>query len=138
LFYLPVFGKFLQETVERCFADSEILVPVPLHRLRHAQRGFNQAEELCEQLVSRVPLPVATDVRRIRITKSQSGLSAEDRHKNVDGAFAAGHAVRGRRALIVDDVMTTGQTCGALAATLLRAGASEVSVLTIARARQRL
>lgn len=136
LFYVPVFGAILLKEFERRFSSCDGLVAVPLHRVRHAFRGFNQAHELCRIVRRRTGLPIAANVRRIRSTKVQSGLAADERSRNLRGAFAVKGLLRSRRPLIVDDVMTTGQTCSELARTLLKAGADEVSVLTIARARQ--
>jgi len=135
LFYLPVFGNFLFDALEEHFTDVDALVAVPLHRWRHALRGFNQAEELCKFLHRRTGLAVVANVRRRRATATQSGLTAEERRKNLRHAFSVRGRLRSRRPLIVDDVMTTGETCKELAKLLLAKGAEKVSVLTIARAR---
>lgn len=136
LYYLPVFGKLLVDAAAQNFPDVDGLVPVPLHHWRHALRGFNQALELCN-IVSRCSkIPIVRGVKRTRATKIQSGLSADERRHNLRDAFCLPGRLRIRHPLVVDDVMTTGATCGELAKMLLTAGAEKVSVLTIARASQ--
>jgi ComF family protein len=117
---------------------ADCAVPVPLHRRRHRDRGFNQAAELARAL----DLPVVDALVRVRATASQTGLPAAQRHRNVRGAFqpaGAGllgrrrAAVAGRTVVLVDDVCTTGATLEACAAALRAAGAREVRALTAAR-----
>ena len=109
------------------------LVPVPLYWARRWRRGFNQAEVLARAVGRRHGLPVLPRaLRRVRATPLQHGDFAA-RRKNVRDAFAARQEVAGRRLLLVDDVFTTGATADACAATLLRAGAADVGVLTLAR-----
>jgi ComF family protein len=109
------------------------LVPVPLYWARRWRRGFNQAEVLARAVGRRHGLPVMSRaLRRVRATPLQHGDFAA-RRKNVRDAFAARQEVTGRRLLLVDDVFTTGATADACAATLLRAGAADVGVLTLAR-----
>ena len=136
LYYLPVFGDLLASEIAQQFADVDGLVPVPLHRWRHALRGFNQATELCKWITRDNGLPIVAKAARVRATKTQSGLSAEQCRQNLRGAFSVSGALGFRHPLIIDDVMTTGATCGQLAKALLAAGAEKVSVLTIARARE--
>ena len=113
---------------------AEVLVPVPLHPSRLRQRGFNQALELARPLARRSGLPLdARSVERLRATAPQSDLPAKLRRRNVKGAFRVTPALAGRHVLLVDDVMTTGQTVSELAATLRRAGAASVTVWVCAR-----
>lgn len=115
--------------------DWDALVPVPLHWLRRWRRGFNQAEVLARAVGRRHGLPVLRRaLRRVRATPPQQG-GPEARRTNVREAFAVTVPVRveGRRLLLVDDVFTTGATANACAGALLRAGAAEVGVLTLAR-----
>ncbi len=127
------------------FAAIDLIVPVPLHRRRLRAREFNQATELAAALRETAraldaPLGrVALDARaleRTRDTPPQTGLDAPQRRRNVLDAFAVRDParVRGRRVLLVDDVMTTGATADACAAALDRAGAAAVLVLTLCRA----
>lgn len=106
-----------------------LALPVPLHRARQRERGFNQAELLARRL----GLAVDTGLlRRRKNTPSQTGLSRSQRALNLAAAFE----VRGRPpdcAIVVDDVYTTGSTLHEIAKTLKRAGTSRVEVLTVAR-----
>ena len=134
LYYTPVFAEMMLQQMRLTFADVDVLVPVPLHRWRQALRGFNQALELASTLSRRSGIPVAHNISRARATKTQSGLTAEERRHNLRGAFRVASKLKGHSPLIIDDVMTTGETCNQLAMELLSAGAERVSVLTIARA----
>jgi ComF family protein len=128
--------KPLQVALRDCLAlegfEAKVVVPVPLHRARARERGFNQAELLAKQL----GIPVNTRLlRRRKNTPSQTGLSRSQRTLNLSAAFE----VRGRvpeTVLVVDDVYTTGSTMHEIAKTLKRAGASRVEVLTVARVLQ--
>jgi ComF family protein len=112
---------------------ADLVVPVPLHRGRLGQRGYNQALELARPLARAWQLPLSLQaLHRVRATAAQSELTAPERRRNVRGAFAA-RDVAGRRVLLVDDVITTGSTVREAARTLLAAGASEVRVLAAAR-----
>lgn len=119
-------------------ADCELIAPVPLHPRRLRAREFNQAAliALGARAAHRSLPPV--DVRaldRVRDTPPQSALGLDDRRRNVRGAFRARpERVRGRRVLVVDDVLTSGATAWACTRALLSAGAREVGVLTVARA----
>ena len=115
-------------------ADIDALLPVPLHWWRHATRGFNQADELCRILQKNHKLPLIRNVTRVRATPYQSGLDARSRRRNLRSAFAARGQINARHVLIVDDVITTGETCRQLAKVLRKNGAEKVSVLAIARA----
>ena len=113
-------------------AGADAVVPIPLHRSRQRQRGFNQAAEIARHL----GVPMLDALRRTRRTASQTDLPASRRHANVRGAFAlAPHAsVADAIVVLVDDVSTTGATLNACAAVLLTAGAREVRALIVARA----
>ncbi len=115
--------------------DWDGLVPVPLHWTRRWRRGFNQAEVLARAVGRQHGLPVfCRALRRVRATPLQQG-DFEARRRNVRDAFAVARPadLTDRRLLLVDDVFTTGATADACAAVLLRAGAAEVGVLTLAR-----
>lgn len=112
-----------------------VMVPVPLHRTRLRERGFNQALELSKRLVDPLGIPCEFDaVQRARYTSPQQGLSARQRRTNIRRSFAVEQDFSGARVLIIDDVVTTGATVNELALKLKQAGAASVSVLAIARA----
>jgi ComF family protein len=136
LFYLPLFGETMLTEIGLRLVDADSLVAVPLHRWRQALRGFNQALELARYISRRTGLPIVSNIRRVRATKTQSGLTAQQRRQNLQDAFSVTGRLTACRPLIIDDVMTTGETCNQLAETLLSAGAERVYVLTIARAQQ--
>jgi ComF family protein len=142
-------GRLLAESIAQLSADapSELLViPVPLHRSRYAQRGFNQARSLVKSALEalRKTHPVwqltlaSSTLMRHRSTESQSGLTPRQRRQNVRGAFSVSNpsAVAGRHVLVVDDIFTTGATVRAASRALLDAGAATVWVATLARARR--
>jgi ComF family protein len=134
LYYVPAFAELLLAEFLLNFDASDALVPVPLHRFRYATRGFNQATELCRHLGRAAGIPVITNIRRTRWTRPQSNLDAASRRRNLEDAFAVMGRLDCRHPLVVDDVMTTGETARHLARTLLDAGARTVNVLTVARA----
>jgi ComF family protein len=133
LMYAPAFASLLLPLLQTEFGDCDMLVAVPLHRWRHVTRGFNQSAELCRELESLTDLRQFHDAKRIRATRTQSGLTSKLRRKNLRGAFSVKGKLCGRYPLIIDDVITTGATCEHLALVLLAAGAEKVGVLTVAR-----
>lgn len=132
------YGAWLARAGAALLADADLLVPVPLHRWRLFSRRYNQAALLAHAAGRTSGVAVASDLlKRVRATPSQGGMSPAERRRNVRGAFkvAAGRAaeVAERRAVLVDDVFTTGATVEACARALTRAGARGVDVLTLAR-----
>ncbi len=118
--------------------DADLIVPVPLTRGRLLLRRFNQSAVLAMEISRRSGVPADTrSLRRTRHTRSQVGLSLEERRLNVRGAFAIAPVHRARfadrRILLVDDVITTGATVEACAKALLKAGANAVDVLAVGR-----
>ncbi len=134
LHYVAAFAGVLAGQLERLPSDIDALLPVPLHRRRQVLRGFNQARELCRPLARRSGLPVADIARRRRATSYQSGLSAVERRKNLRRAFAVTGGQKYRHIVIIDDVVTTGETTRQLANALIESGVKQVSVLAVARA----
>jgi len=134
-------GRALSELLIECaatedlLADIEIAVPIPLHRLRLRERGYNQALELARPVLRHHRIALMPQaLHRLRHTPAQSGLDALARRRNLRGAFTAeSSAVAGKRVLLVDDVITTGATMMEAARSLLAAGAIEVRVLAVAR-----
>lgn len=114
-----------------------VLVPIPLHGARFRARRFDQAALLAVELGKKRKLSVEPGwLERVRDTPRQVGLSETERITNVDGAFRAGRVARGAVVTLVDDVYTTGATARESARVLARAGATVVSVVTVARARR--
>jgi ComF family protein len=113
------------------------IVPVPLHSRRLRQRGFNQASLLANRLGSLLKIPVDySSLKRTRWTKPQTGLSRNQRAANVKGAFSlkSSEKIKGKGILVVDDVLTTGETVNQCVRVLKKdGGAREVVVLTVAR-----
>lgn len=110
------------------------IVPVPLHRVRQRERGFNQSALLAEEALSVFDgAKLDTTLKRIRPTRVQSRLEPQDRRGNVRGAFAVdGPDFPGESLLLIDDVVTTGGTVSECARVLRKAGASRVDVLAVA------
>ena len=112
----------------------DCIMPVPLHKRRLRERGYNQAELLCRLLERQLRIECRTDLLiRNRDTKQQAQLSKEERKTNVNGAFDVIGEVRGRRILLVDDVLTTGETISECVKELRAKGAAEVLCLAVTR-----
>lgn len=114
-----------------------LIIPVPLHRKRLRERGFNQSVILARAISGRCALPLDfLSLDRALFTKPQVGLGREERTANVRGAFTVRRPerVKGERILLVDDVYTTGSTLSECSRMLLDAGADSVAVFTLARA----
>ncbi len=137
----PTFGRWLSRAGAGLIADTDLVAPVPLHRMRLIRRRFNQsamlAHAICHSPAGQ-DLQFAPDLLlRRRHTPSQTGLNALERRRNVRNAFTVNarriENIVGRRVLLVDDVFTTGATVSECALVLRDAGASAVDVLTLAR-----
>jgi len=131
-------GRWMARAGAELLADADALAPVPLHPLRLWTRRFNQAAALAQAVARETgascePFLLA----RVKATRSQVGLSRAQRADNVQGAFKVPEdskaRVRGRRIVVVDDVLTSGATANAAARALLRAGARQVDLLVFAR-----
>lgn len=118
-------GLFLEE--------NWLLVPVPLHRKRFLERGFNQAELLAKKIEQATGLELALILRRRLMTPPQADLTGKDRLINTAGAFRVSDPFINKKVLLVDDVFTTGATMNECAKVLKKAGAKEVWGLTAAR-----
>jgi competence protein ComFC len=134
-------GLFLSELMSERLLELEdmpsadLVVPVPLHRSKRRQRGFNQSEVIAGRLSERLEIQLGTGlVKRRKKTRTQTGLSREQRRENVRDAFEfRGEGdLQGRRVLLVDDVLTTGATMSECARTLKDAGAEQVWGVTLA------
>ena len=133
------FGLLLAQAYRRYSLGADVLIPVPLHRERQQQRGFNHASLLAEVCSANVGVPMNDSILiRHRATVAQVDLHPRERYQNVAGAFActsrsASDALYGRRIAIIDDVSTTSATLEACATPLFAAGAKEVWGLVLAR-----
>jgi ComF family protein len=132
-----LFGRWLAEAGRDLSVGIDVVVPVPLSRLRLLSRRFNQAAILAQELARQTGLAVDPHLlQRTRFTKTQVGLTHDQRRRNLAGAFRVRRNrqawLDGRRVLLVDDVITTGATVEACARALKRAGAARVDVLALA------
>ncbi len=129
-------GEMLISFWKKTPLPAELLLPVPLSPRRLRERGYNQSRLLAERLGASAGIAVCDNaLRRQRHTQSQARLNAEQRRKNVAGAFACvGNTVRDKQILLIDDVCTTGATLEACSIALKQGGAGSVWALTLARA----
>jgi len=131
-------GRLMAGAGHELWADKPVLVPVPLHRSRQFQRRYNQSGELARALSKFTGLDVdPLLVSRVKKTKQQVGLSADQRLRNVSGAFRAHpnslERLKGRGVVIIDDVITTGSTIKAMTRALHKAGVEQIDVISFAR-----
>ena len=132
-------GDILAKAYLHYGLQADMIIPVPLHHERQQQRGYNHAHLLAEVCAARINIPLYDHILlRHRPTPAQVGLTANERHLNVAGAFQCmpaftTGALLGRRILIIDDVYTTGATLEACATPLFAAGAQAVWGLVLAR-----
>jgi ComF family protein len=127
---LALAGFFARSLASRTMPEFDLIVPMPLHPARLAERGFNQALEIARHF-GRPTAP--RGVLRVKNTLPQTQLPYEERAKNVRGAFLCRLDLSGASVAVLDDVMTTGATLNELARALKRAGATRVENFVIAR-----
>lgn len=138
--FAPLFARWIGRAAADLVQDADAVVPVPLHPWRLLSRRFNQAAEIARPLAQAARRDYLPDaLSRTSHTGSQGGKSRRGRRLNVKKAFAATEAgsrrIRGRRILLIDDVLTTGATAEACAHALIDAGARAVDLAVIARVR---
>ena len=134
----PALANWMTRAGADLWEQADLIVPVPLHRWRLLARRYNQAAVLALAMGKQTGVPVSVDLlRRVRPTVSQGHLDRKARAANVVGAFALGAEgeAKGKRIVLVDDVLTSGATVGECAKVLLKGGAAQVSVVTLARTR---
>ena len=129
-------GQWMARAGRELIAEADALVPVPLHWRRLWARRFNQAPRSPRRFRARAACRCAMPLKRVKATPQQVGLTRTERAANVQGAFRVPDreaTVRGRRLVLVDDVLTSGATLDTCARALMRAGARSVDVLVFAR-----
>ena len=136
LMFAKPLGQLLAEHGSRLLTVEaiDLIVPVPLHRRRLRQRGYNQSLELARHVGACWTIPVAPEwLVRNRETPQQTALSRQERDRNMRGAFAwNGPSLGDKRVVLIDDVYTSGATANECAGVLKKSGAGTVEVLTLA------
>lgn len=128
-------GEFLLETVQSADSQAQAILPVPLHKRRLRQRGFNQALEISRPLSKGLGIPLLLQsIDRLRDTLPQSEQNASQRAANVRGTFRLKQPLDYRHIAIVDDVMTSGHTVNEIARQLRASGVEQIEVWCVARA----
>jgi ComF family protein len=134
-------GIFLGEGLGNHFKSHfqswniNLIVPIPLHHLKKAERGFNQSYYIAKGISSQTSIAVKSNVmKRMRFTQSQTTKTLKEREENVDGAFKVRKTkdVKGKNILLVDDVMTTGATISECGRVLTEARANRIYAATVA------
>ncbi|MBL4773621.1 MAG: ComF family protein [Alcanivoracaceae bacterium] len=113
--------------------QNYVLMPVPLHISRLRSRGYNQAYEIAKELAKLSHRKLDTSLIRLKKTTMQAQLNLKQRAKNVNKAFNVKKNLISKKIILIDDVMTTGNTLRECAKTLFKAGASDVKVMVFAR-----
>ncbi len=138
-----VFGVALAAEVKRLGWQVDSVCAVPLHWRRYLHRGYNQSALIAAKVATELDCPYTPLLTRTKATHQQARLRRADRFENVKGVFRAGGGtgangspnLRGKRVLLIDDVVTSGATTAACKSVLERAGAAEVKIAAVARAR---
>jgi ComF family protein len=128
-----VLSNHLKQKIEEWKID--FIVPIPLHYLKKAERGYNQSFYIAKGLGKGLNIPVKEGfIKRKRFTESQTTMTLKERQENIEGAFKAGKNLNlgGKNILLVDDVITTGSTVLECAKVLLKAGAKKVYAASVA------
>ncbi len=131
------FGKRIAEEyrIQLREFNSDSIIPVPLHRLKKAERGYNQSFWIAKGIASELRIEIADKVvKRRKYTESQTAFDKSERSRNISGAFRVvkSDRIKGKRIIIIDDVVTTGATASELAAALKNAGAEKILLASVA------
>jgi ComF family protein len=130
-------GKVMGVELSNIFEEWEIsqVIPVPLHSLKKAERGYNQSYYIAKGLSQFSGIPACSNaIKRVRYTQSQTTMNITQRAENMANAFKVKHAkeVEGKNILLLDDVITTGATTSECGRVLLKAGANKVYAASVA------
>lgn len=127
------FGRLIQQSIIKADLKPDVITFIPMHWTRLLVRGYNQSALIARELAKLTGIRADFDVLvKIRNTKTQAGMDRKSRRKNIKGSFLA-KGVKGLSVLVVDDVITTGETAGAAARALKDAGADKVFIAGIGR-----
>jgi ComF family protein len=133
-------GKYLGENLGKYFTSQfqswniNLIIPIPLHHLKKAERGFNQSFYIAKGISKATKIPLSgRTVKRIRFTQSQTTMTLKEREENIEGAFKVRKTenVKRKNILLIDDVMTTGATISGCGRVLLKAGANQIYAATV-------
>jgi len=143
LLYADLLGQLLADSILQRYSQDQLqeidyLIPVPLHKQKQRQRGFNQAQLICEALSKRLPVKIAqATLTREKFTHPQEGLTRHQRMLNLKHAFSLTETkkeeLKDKHIVLIDDVVTTGATINSLCQVLLAAGAKRIDVWCICR-----
>ena len=137
--YAGVYGEILAKCIDENRISCDSITWVPLSRQRLRKRGYDQAQLLAQEIAKKYKVPCVPMLRKTRNNPAQSGTgNAEKRRQNVKNVYAVlpEASIRGKRILLVDDIVTTGATLGACAHILRNAGASYICAATLARRKE--
>jgi len=134
----PWMGNWMMRAGRELLAETDLIVPIPLHAGRYFSRRYNQAAELGRSIAQKTETPFAPEaIIRAKATKNQVGLTRNQRLENVRSAFRVPPAceilIAGKTILLIDDVLTTGATANAACKALLKAGAAKTNLLTFSQ-----
>ncbi|WP_408647408.1 ComF family protein [Wolbachia endosymbiont of Pentidionis agamae] len=136
LIYVKTYAKWMYNANQDMFQNADLIVPIPLHKLRLFKRKFNQSALLAQAISKLSKLPCDLfKIKRVCNTKPQSGLSLKQRQENLKKAFRVLNekAFMNKSIVLIDDVITTGATIRSCAQEIMNSGAKEVRVLSLAR-----
>ena len=124
-------AKYLNENAQM----PELIIPVPLHKIRYRERGFNQTFEIAKTISTVLNTPLnTTSCFRTLDTAHQMALNAQQRQTNMKNAFSVVKPIKAQHVVLFDDVMTTGSTLNELASTIKKSGVNRVDIWVCARA----
>lgn len=132
ILYSKLFAELMQPMINK-IESNYVIMPVPLHKSRLRKRGYNQAYEMVKELGKLTQRVVDTSLIRNKNTEMQAQLKFKQRAKNVKNAFGLSADLIHKHIILIDDVMTSGNTLQECAKTLKKAGAKDVKVMVFAR-----